>query len=96
MEQDPTPDGQPLDLIERTQVLDLLAQHLTTAWNSFDRPRPREPGLDRALQDRLAEPLPAEPGDAAAALDDAAHVLDASVSPARPPATSNANGAPVA
>ena len=74
----------PLDLIDRPLVLQLLAEHLQTAWASFDRPRPKEPQLDPALYERLAEVLPDAPGDPQAALADIASVLDASISPSRP------------
>jgi len=74
----------PLELIDREQVLQLLVQHLGSAWASFDRPRPQEPELDAALYERLAQALPAAPGDPEASLADIASVLDASVSPARP------------
>ena len=74
----------PLDLIDRERVLRLVAEHLSSAWESFDRPRPQEPQLDPALYERLAEPLPDAPGDPEASLADIASVLDASVSPARP------------
>lgn len=74
----------PLDLIERERVLDLLSEHLTRAWASFDRPRPKEPQLDPALYGRLEQSLPDAPGDPETSLADAASVLDASVSPSRP------------
>ena len=74
----------PLELIDRERVLHLLAEHLTSAWTSFDRPRPREPQLDAALQGRLGEGLPEAPEDPAASLADVASVLDASISPSRP------------
>ena len=74
----------PLDLIDRPRVLGLLVEHLSTAWASFDLPRPKEPELDAALQARLGMGLPQAPGDPQQALEDAAHVLDASVSPSRP------------
>ena len=74
----------PLELIDRERVLHLLAEHLTSAWTSFDRPRPREPQLDAALQERLDEGLPEAPEDPAASLADVASVLDASISPSRP------------
>jgi aromatic-L-amino-acid decarboxylase len=74
----------PLDLIDRERVLELLAEHLTRAWASFDRPRPKEPQLDPALYERLEQNLPDAPGDPEASLADAASVLDASVSPSRP------------
>jgi aromatic-L-amino-acid decarboxylase len=74
----------PLELIDRDQVLQLLTQHLSSTWASFDRPRPQEPELDPALIERLGESLPACPGDPGASLADIASVLDASVSPSRP------------
>src|SRR5579875_959666 len=74
----------PLELIDREQVLQLLTQHLSSTWASFDRPRPQEPELDPALIERLGEGLPVSPGDPEASLADIASVLDASVSPARP------------
>ncbi len=43
----------PLELIDRERVLELLTQHLSSAWASFDRPRPQEPELDPALIERL-------------------------------------------
>ena len=74
----------PLELIDRERVLALLGEHLSSAWESFDRPRPREPQLDPDLIERLSEGLPATPGDPEASLADIASVLDSSVSPARP------------
>src|SRR5579863_112985 len=74
----------PLELIDREQVLQLLTEQLSSTWASFDRPRPQEPELDPALIERLAESLPAAPGDPGASLADIASVLDASVSPSRP------------
>ena len=74
----------PLDLIDRQRVLELLGQHLTAAWESFDRPRPKEPGLDQALMQRFAEPLPDAPGDPEASLADIVSALERSVSPSRP------------
>lgn len=74
----------PLELVDRQRVLALLTEHLSSAWASFDRPRPQEPELDAALIERLGEGLPAAPGDPEASLADIASVLDASVSPARP------------
>lgn len=74
----------PLDLIDRERVLELLTDHLRSAWTSFDRPRPKEPRIGPALYRRLAENLPDLPGDPKASLEDIASVLDASVSPSRP------------
>jgi aromatic-L-amino-acid decarboxylase len=78
------PADDPLTLVDRSAVLDLLVHHLGEAWESFDRPRPAEPQVTDALRARLSTPLPDAPGDAGAALDDATDVLDASVSPSRP------------
>ncbi len=78
------PPPHPLELIDREQVLQLLTEHLSSTWASFDQPRPKEPQLDASLVARLAQALPDRPGDPEAALDDIASVLDASVSPARP------------
>ncbi len=74
----------PLDLIDRARVLELLSEHLESAWASFDSPRPREPQLSGDLRQRLAAALPDSPGDPEASLADAVSVLDASVSPSRP------------
>lgn len=74
----------PLELIDRERVLELLTEHLGSAWASFDQPRPQEPQLDPALVERLSQPLPLAPGDPETSLADIASVLDASVSPARP------------
>jgi aromatic-L-amino-acid/L-tryptophan decarboxylase len=71
-------------LPDRAAMLELAAQEIIRAWDSFDRPRPRESVIDEDLATRLIDPLPEEPGDPAAAMRDAARVLDASISPARP------------
>jgi aromatic-L-amino-acid/L-tryptophan decarboxylase len=71
-------------LADREGVLADLERVICDAWASFDRPRAAEPELDEALISRLVTPLPEEAGDAEAALDDAAHILDASISPSRP------------
>ena len=71
-------------LADREGVLGDLVRVICDAWTSFDAPRPSEPRLDEALAARLGAPLPEGAGDAEAALDDAAHVLDASISPSRP------------
>ena len=82
------PRGQPDPVgraaLDRPAVLRLLSEMLTEAWSSFERPRPAEPQLPEDLAQRLLAGLPQETGDPAAALADAAHVLDASHSPARP------------
>ncbi|UGS36702.1 pyridoxal phosphate-dependent decarboxylase family protein [Capillimicrobium parvum] len=71
-------------LVDREGILRDLSRHLAAAWASFDRPRSAEPEADAELIGRLGAGLPEEPGDAQAALGDAVHVLDASVSPSRP------------
>jgi aromatic-L-amino-acid decarboxylase len=78
------PGDHPLQVVDREAVLDLLCHHLVEAWASFDRPRPAEPQLADELRERLLTPLPEAPGDAGDALEDATHVLDASISPSRP------------
>jgi len=71
-------------LADREAVLALLCRYIAEAWRSFDEPRPEEPPVDVALAARLREPLPEEGVTPEEALDDAARVLDASVSPSRP------------
>ena len=70
--------------LDRAAVLARLAPRVAEAWSSFDRPRPVEPEVDDDLEARLRGPIPEDPGDAEAALEDAVRVLDASISPARP------------
>src|SRR5690242_17712071 len=71
-------------LADREGVLRDVSRHLAAAWASFDHPRPAEPEVDAELLERLDADLPEQPGDPQAALGDAVHVLDASVSPSRP------------
>ena len=71
-------------LAGRAETLAALTELISAAWESFERPRPVEPGLDEALSGRLAMPLPEYPSEAREALADAATVLDESVSPSRP------------
>ena len=65
-------------------MLETLGRVVAEAWTSFEHPRPVEPTLDKALTERLLEPLPEEPDDAQRAIADVAEALDASISPARP------------
>ncbi|GAA4605527.1 pyridoxal-dependent decarboxylase [Actinoallomurus liliacearum] len=74
----------PSALADRAGVLEDLCRYLTAAWESFDRPRPCEPGVDADLVERLRGPLPEQPDDTRAALDDAVNILESSVSPSRP------------
>lgn len=78
------PADDPLAMVDRHAVLELLARFLDQAWESFDHPRPHEPVPPEELRRRLTAPLPSEPGDVEAALEDAVCALDASVSPSRP------------
>jgi aromatic-L-amino-acid decarboxylase len=71
-------------LVDRGDVLEDLVRYLGRAWESFDRPRPSEPGVDGDLRQRLGQDLPQESSSTSAVLDDAVHILEASVSPARP------------
>jgi aromatic-L-amino-acid decarboxylase len=71
-------------LADRDGVLRDLSHYLAAAWASFDSPRAHEPEPDPELLARLSAALPTEAGDLHAALDDAAHVLEASVTPSRP------------
>lgn len=74
----------PHALADRARVLAGLQLVVGRAWESFDTPRASEPLLDPALAERMRTALPEEPGDAEAAVADAAHLLDTSVSPCRP------------
>ncbi len=71
-------------LADREAVLAALSRLITDAWRSFEHPRPEEPALDADLLERLDLGLPEAPQDPATVLNDAAQVLDESVSPARP------------
>jgi len=71
-------------LADREGILGDLDRVICEAWASFDAPRTAEPQLDEMLIGRLEAPLPEEAGDTEAALQDAARILDASISPSRP------------
>lgn len=71
-------------LADRAETLATLSDFIAAAWESFERPRPVEPGLDEELSERLALPLPELPTPARDALADATTILDESVSPSRP------------
>ena len=79
-----TPSGGYEGLADRGAVLESLGRAIAEAWDSFERPRPEEPGLDGELERRLAGPLPELAENADQALADAAKILDESVSPSRP------------
>ena len=67
-------------LADREGVLGELGRVIADAWASFDAPRATEPELDPELSGRMRTGLPEAPGDAEAAVADAARLLDASVS----------------
>jgi aromatic-L-amino-acid/L-tryptophan decarboxylase len=71
-------------LADREAVLAALTRVIADAWDSFEHPRPDEPAIPAALAERLSETLPELPADPGLVLDDAARVLDESISPARP------------
>jgi aromatic-L-amino-acid decarboxylase len=71
-------------LADRDGVLRDMSRYLAAAWASFDDPRASEPVADADLLARLVSGLPEAAGDVHGALDDAVHVLEASVSPSRP------------
>jgi aromatic-L-amino-acid decarboxylase len=79
-------DGEPIRPPRGSREVELasLTEMIAEAWRSFDRPRPQEPRLDADLERRLAGPLPEQGTDAAEVFDDAAEILDRSISPARP------------
>src|SRR5215218_7187105 len=81
----PGPQHEQVDLpalADREGVLGDLTRVIADAWASFDNPRSSEPEVDPALAARFGAALPADAGDAEAAVAD--RVLDASVSPSRP------------
>ena len=78
------PEGAAPGTADRRLVLETLSELIGSAWESFEHPRPVEPGLDVELEQRLLEPLPEQGTDPAAVLADAGRVLDESVSPSRP------------
>ena len=68
----------------RAEVLERAAAIVGGAWQSFDRARPGQPGIDERLQALLRTALPEEGSSALAALDDAARILDVSIAQTRP------------
>lgn len=68
----------------REEALERAAAIVAGAWQSFDRARPGQPGVDERLQRLLRAALPAEGSSALGALDDAAQILDVSIAQTRP------------
>jgi aromatic-L-amino-acid decarboxylase len=73
-----------LALADREAVLEHAAALILETWRSFDAPRGGQPLPGPAQMELLAQGLPLEPGEGAAALDAAASVLDVSITQARP------------
>jgi len=73
-----------LPLPGRADVLDHAAELILETWRSFDAARAGRPMPGERHLALLSEPLPADPSDAAPALDAAADVLDVSLTQARP------------
>lgn len=68
----------------RDEALAHAARLIGEAWRSFDRFRPGQPEPDPVVRALTALPLPAGPTGVHAALEEAARVLDASISQPRP------------
>ncbi len=73
-----------LPLEGREAVLEHAAALILETWRSFDSARDDQPVPTERHLALLSEPLPADPGDPARALDAAADVLDVSLTQARP------------
>ena len=73
-----------LRLDDREAVLAHAFRLVLEAWRTFDRARPGQPELEDRHRRLLAAPLPEAPADARTVLDQAADVLDVSMSQARP------------
>jgi len=78
------PTASPLALADREAVLEHARELILATWRSFDSARAGHPPPGERHFALLREQLPAGPGDAAAALDAAADVLDVSLTQARP------------
>ena len=77
------PGGLRLDA-PRAEVLVHAARLVEEAWGSFDRARPDQPPIDRELRALLSGGLPETATPAARGLEEAARILDESLSPTRP------------
>ncbi len=78
------PQTSSLPLADRERVLEHATALILDAWRSFDSARSGQPLPGARHHALLSEPLPEAPGDATAALDAAADVLDVSLTQARP------------
>jgi aromatic-L-amino-acid decarboxylase len=68
----------------RGEALERAAAIVAGAWQSFDRARPGQPGIDERLQELLRAALPELGSSVLGALDDAAQILDVSIAQPRP------------
>jgi aromatic-L-amino-acid decarboxylase len=68
----------------RADVLAYTARLVEDAWRSFDRARPGQPPVDRELRALLSLALPESGAPVARGLEEAARILDESLSPNRP------------
>jgi aromatic-L-amino-acid decarboxylase len=81
---DPAP-ARPLRLdISREEALARATEIVAEAWRSFDRARPDQPPIDARILELLAERLPQSASPALGVLEDARHVLEASLAQPRP------------
>lgn len=81
-----TPSHQPrlrLD-VTREQALERAVAIVSEAWRSFDHARPDQPPIDARIRELLSERLPCTGAPALDVLEDAGHVLDASLAQPRP------------
>ena len=70
--------------VPRAEALEHATALIARAWESFDQARPEQPPVDEALRAALAAPISLEPTPVLQALDEAAVVLDRSISQPRP------------
>jgi aromatic-L-amino-acid/L-tryptophan decarboxylase len=70
--------------VPRAEALAHVAELIARAWDSFDHARPDQPPVSELLRASLAAPIALEPTPVLRALDEAAVVLDHSISQPRP------------
>ncbi len=80
---DPSPTQLRLD-VSREEALERTVEIVAEAWRSFDRARPDQPPIDARIRELLAERLPEAGSPVLGVLEDAGHVLDASLAQPRP------------
>ncbi len=68
----------------REEALERTAEIVAEAWRSFDRARPDQPPIDARIRELLSERLPSHGAPVLGVLEDAGHVLDASLAQPRP------------